>query len=122
MRNDLRNPTSWSRIAWLTGGSIVVLLVLTTGVLLFGRTTPGEIDSLLQDAAPIGSDFTRIVDVLDSLGVEHSGYQEVDQVIYAVWRRTSVSLFHETAIQVQFLFDARGKLIRYELEESVSAT
>jgi hypothetical protein len=98
----------------------VVLAAAAGGAAMLGlfrhHTTPSEVEAVLRDRIAVGSSAERVAVVLDSLRVEHGGVQP-DGTMYAVWRRTSISLFSETAIQGRFRFDGRQRLLSHDLEE-----
>jgi hypothetical protein len=98
-----------------------LLLLVGLGSACSRRTTTADLDQLLRAHVPVGSHHTRVVAVLDSLNVEHSGYPNDAGEMAAIWRRTSVRLLDESSIQARFYFDARGNLIRYVLEEQITA-
>lgn len=106
------------RTAFLT---VSLLLLVGLGSACPRRTTTAELDQQLRANLPVGTHHTRVVAVLDSLNVEHSGYRNDTGDVAAIWRRTSVRLFDESAIQARFYFDVRGNVIRYVLEERITA-
>jgi hypothetical protein len=96
----------------------LLLLAIGSSACPMRRTTIADVDKLLRSQLPVGSPHARVSAVLDSLEVEHSGYEKQEMV--AIWRRTSVRLFDESAIQARFYFDVQGSLLRYELEEQIT--
>ena len=101
---------------------IGILLCLLTLACFRSSTTEARIDALLRERIPIGTTHGRVVQVLDSLGIEHSHYDPDDRQLRAIWRRTSRSLFEESSIRVLFYFDANGALAKYELKRHTTAT
>jgi hypothetical protein len=100
----------------------VALLLVVAAAAFFGRRTSLEdIDRRLRADIGTGASYARVASVLDSLGVERSGYNEARREMRAVWRRAAVGLTQETAIEALFLFDEKGNLMRYELKEKISA-
>jgi hypothetical protein len=105
------------------GLRVFALLVLVgAGSMCSRRTTVAQLDELLRTSVPVGTHHSRVTAVLDSMKVEHSGYGEAEREIVAIWRRTSVRLFDESAIQARLYFDSQGNLLRYELKEQITAT
>ena len=101
-------------IAFSAACSIGIVTWLAT---MRQRVTVIHVDALLRQRTPPGLSVEQVEAVLDSLNVEHSTFQHEQRVIYAVWRRTSVSLFSHTDIAARFYFGVDGHLDRYELEE-----
>lgn len=108
------------RGTWIGVASALTIL---GGVVLIGRlghnTTPNELDALLRERIPVGSNHQRVEAFLDSVGVEHVNLDQKRR-INATWRRTWVGLVGEKSIGVRFYFDDEGLLVRYELEETGS--
>jgi hypothetical protein len=96
----------------------ILVLALCTSP-FWNRTTVPEIDTVLRKHIRNGTTTERVIAVLDSLHVEHGDFRPDERAVYAVWRRTYVSVVTEGAIEGRFFFDDRRRLVRYELEESV---
>jgi hypothetical protein len=102
-------------------GVIAALLLCAATGQLRHHTSVAEIDAVLRERIRPGASPQDVMDVLDSLHVENSGLMRQNHVIYAVWRRTSVGLISETALAARFYFTPGRRLIRYELEEQITA-
>jgi hypothetical protein len=104
----------------MTLSAILIALAACSGVVP-RRTTLAQVDQLLARTVPAGTHYTRVLAVLDSLEVEHSPLQPAENAIYAVWRRTAVGLFDDRSIEASFEFDESRRLIRYKLNEVITA-
>lgn len=105
------------------GLRVFALLILVAAVsMCYKRTTIAQLDELLRTSVPVGTHHSQVTALLDSMAVEHSGYREAEQEVVAIWRRTSVRLLDESAIQARFYFDSKGNLLRYALKEQITAT
>lgn len=110
-------PRRW--MVALAAGSVVMIAMGTAAGLgmLRHRTTTAELDALFRARIPIGTSSHGVEAFLESAGVDHGEYLSSRRQILATWRRTSIGLVSEKAIQARFFFDEKQHLINYKLEE-----
>ena len=91
------------------------LAMLFVAVLCVGcadrPVTPMEVELSIRHAVPLGSGHLRVSEVLDSLDIEHSPYDDGARRILAIKRRTQKGLFVRADVQIAFGFDLSGSLI-----------
>jgi hypothetical protein len=80
--------------------------------------TVSEVESFIREKLPVGTDRSRVVQVLNEAGIENSGMQAGSGVVHAIIRDTSGGLVIKGSITMKFFFDDRGKLARYEVRET----
>jgi hypothetical protein len=101
----------------IASAAIVVLAWASTRT----RLTVDGVEAELAQWAVAGTPIAIVYQRLDSLGVERSTDEPGRREVLAIWRRTRRALFDESSIQVQFEFDDRGLLVRYEVRELITA-
>ena len=87
--------------------SVLAALVAACG----GRkVTPDELRTRVTAAIPQGSSPVRVASLLDSLGIEHAGYDSLRHETLAIVRETSKTFFVKGSVQLVFTFDATPAL------------
>lgn len=110
-------PRRWF-VTFAAGSVVIIVLGAAAGLGMFKhRTSTAELDAVLRARIPIGTSSHRVEAFLDSVGVDHGEYLPTERVILATWRRTSIGVVGETAIQARFFFDDKQRLIGYKLDE-----
>ncbi len=82
-----------------------------------GLRTVGQVEDFLRDNLPIGSDRSRVVQVLTDRKIENSGLPAPGDHIDAIIRDVSGNPLIRGSIAMKFFFDDRGTLARYEVRE-----
>ena len=77
--------------------------------------TVREVESLIRENLPIGSDRIRVIQVLSDRGIATSGLQARSGTVYAIIRTTAGGPTSEGAIAMEFFFDEGGRLLRHEV-------
>lgn len=104
-----------SKWYWSTLGALAATLVLNG---CGGKARgPEPVRAQLDAALPDGISSERAVSILDSLQVEHSGYNPESRRILAIARNTSRTATTRGALQVELRFDAQGRLQQREFRE-----
>ena len=72
---------------------------------------------------PLGTDKSQVIALLDAQGVDHSGYYENEEAfagryIDAIVRGIAWGFLCSADMQINFTFDARGKLVKYQIGQS----
>jgi len=112
------------------------LLTLSLGFVLASCTTPtvsaDELRQKIDRETPIGSDYSAVVALLDSMRISHSGYRKVKefdldkddyverQSIGAQIPQVERRLFRTYGIYLSFYFDDGGRLIEYKVQRRQS--
>jgi hypothetical protein len=88
-----------------------------------GPQTRGEVEKLIRESLPVGSDRIRVIQVLSDRGIETSGLQSRSGTVYAIIRSPAGTSSIRSAIAMEFFFDEggrllrRGRLLRHEVRE-----
>ena len=100
-------------------GSIVAAgLLFVTTCEASGALTVSEVENLIREQLPVGSDRVRVIQVLSDRGIETSGLQARSGTVYAIIPSTAIGAPTRESIAVEFYFDEGGRLLRYELHEA----
>jgi len=91
------------------------LLLVTLGE-ANGPQTLGEVENLIRESLPVGSDRVRVIQVLSDRGIETSGLQARSGTVYAIIRSPAGASTIRHAI-MEFFFDEGGRLLRHEIRE-----
>ena len=81
------------------------------------RMTLHQVERVLAEKLPNGSSPERVSALLDSLGLEHSGYDVQRRDIAAVIKNTSRSFVVDGSIHAEFVFDEDRKLVDRKVRE-----
>jgi hypothetical protein len=91
--------------------------ILSTVLFVVGWTSCSQnhdqaarIKASVEQTIPLGADQARVAAVLDSLRIEHSGYDQAKHQILAIARNVSRTSTTTTALQITLQFDSAGKL------------
>lgn len=76
-----------------------------------------EVERTVKEAIPVGATRERAIAAFDSLGIEHSSYDEHSQTIKAILRNTSSTATTKSSIQVVLSFDPEGHVASHEIKE-----
>ena len=76
-----------------------------------------DVESLIRENLPVGSDRVRVIQVLSDRGIETSRLQARSGTVYAIIRTTAGGPPSESAIAMEFFFDEGGRLLRHEVRE-----
>jgi hypothetical protein len=90
-----------------------LLLVMTCEA--NGPRTVREVEFLIRENLPVGSDRVRVIQVLSDRGIATSGLQARSGTVYAIIRTTAGE--PPRAIAMEFFFDEGGRLLRHEVRE-----
>jgi hypothetical protein len=82
-----------------------------------GPQTLGEVEKLIRESLPVGSDRIRVIQVLNDRGIETSGLQARSGTVYAIIRSPAGTSSIRSAIAMEFFFDESGRLLRHEVRE-----
>ena len=79
--------------------------------------TVADVDQQVNTVLPVGTERGRVVVVLDSLKLDHSGFAEKTRTIGAKVedRRKKGIVTH--SFHITFVFDSAGKLLTHETKE-----
>lgn len=92
------------------------LLLVTLGE-ANGPQTLGEVENLIRESLPVGSDRVRVIQVLSDRGIETSGLQARSGTVYAIIRSPAGASTIGHTIAMEFFFDEGGRLLRHEIRE-----
>jgi hypothetical protein len=92
------------------------LLLVTLGE-ANGPQTLGEVEKLIRESLPAGSDRVRVIQVLSDRGIETSGLQARSGTVYAIIRSPAGASTIGHRIAIEFFFDEGGRLLRHEVRE-----
>ena len=98
-------------------GPIVVGPLFVTTCEGSGPRTVGEVESLIRENLPVGSDRVEVIQVLSDRGIETSGLQARTGSVYAIIRSAAGGSTTYGSIAIEFYFDEGGPLLRHELHE-----
>lgn len=76
-----------------------------------------KIDEIITKEIPRGSTVSEVLSFLDAKKIEHSPYSKKNRAIYGILRNSSRGLFVKGSIQLEFLFDENGHLLRHNVKE-----
>jgi hypothetical protein len=96
---------------------VVSSLVLVTICEANGPRTVDEVENLIRENLPVGSDRVRVIQVLSDRGIETSGLQARSGTVYAIMRSSAGTSSNKGAIAMEFFFDEGGRLLRHEVRE-----
>jgi hypothetical protein len=96
---------------------VVSSLLLVTMCEANGPRTVAEVENLIRENLPVGSDRVRVIQVLSDRGIETSGLQARSGTVYAIMRSTVGASSNKGAIVMEFFFDEGGRLLRHKVRE-----
>ena len=96
---------------------VVSSLIFVTTCEANGPRTVREVESLIRENLPVGSDRVRVIQVLSDRGIATSGLQARSGTVYAIIWTTAGGPPSESAIAMEFFFDEGGRLLRHEVRE-----
>ena len=99
------------------GLTVFSSLLIVTTCEANGLWTVGEVDKLIRESLPVGSDRIRVIQVLSDRGIETSGLQARSGTVYAIIRSPAGTSSIRSAIAMEFFFDEGGRLLRHEVRE-----
>ena len=82
--------------------------------------TKQSVEKMIQEKAPVGTDRSMIISMLDEKKIEHSGHAKKDSpIVLAILRETpkTSSTIVRKAVQIRFEFDQFNKLAKYSVDE-----
>lgn len=93
-------------------------IVLCTAIFVHGvhLVDPRKVDATIAQNVSIGASQDTVMRFLDAQHIPHSGYNAEFRRVYAGIDRSSVGMM-KGHINIQFNFDAEGKLISYKVQE-----
>lgn len=108
----------------------LLILGAVIGALGFTCRIPGRnyfkakrISAAINTQLPLGCDKSQVVAFLDAQGIEHSSYYENEEAfagrfINAIVRDTAWGFLCNADMQMNFSFDAKGKLAKCDIDQS----
>jgi len=95
----------------------VASLLFITACEAAGPRTVDDVESLIRENLPVGSDRVRVIQVLSDRGIETSGLQARSGTVYTIIRSPRGASTIRPAIAMEFFFDEGGRLLRHEVRE-----
>lgn len=94
------------------------LLIACLGTYIHGirRVDPQQLDRLISQNLPAGTDQSMVIAFLNARHISHSEYSPELRKIFAHVPKSYVGLF-SGFIHIEFKFDENGRLVQYELRE-----
>jgi len=96
---------------------VATSLLFVTTCEASGPRTLGEVENLIRENLPAGSDRIRVIQILSDLGIETSGLQARSGTVYAIIRSTAGGSPTRGSIAMEFFFDEGGRLLRHKVRE-----
>lgn len=109
---------------------ITIVVMAIVGLLGFTCRIPGRnyfkakrVNAAVKASFPLGTEKSIVLSFLDVQGIEHSGYYKDGEgsdsgIINAIVRNTAWGFLCNADLQMNFIFDAQGKLERYDIDQS----
>ena len=76
-----------------------------------------DVESLIRENLPVGSDRVRVIQVLSDRGIETSRLQARSGTVYTIIRSLGGASTIRHAIAMKFFFAEGGRLLRHEVRE-----
>lgn len=113
----------YTRAGLLIFGAIVVALCFTCRIPGRNYFKAKAVSASIASQLPLGSDKSQVVAFLDAQGVEHSSYYENEEAfpgrfINALVPGITWGFFCYSDMQIDFSFNAKGKLTKYNINQN----
>ena len=76
-----------------------------------------QLENLIRENLPVGSDRVGVIQVLSDRGIETSGLQARTGTVSAIIRSAAAGSTTYGSIAIEFYSDEGGRLLRHELRE-----
>jgi hypothetical protein len=105
-----------NKLLWKIAAGGLLLLCIVVFVHGIHRVNPKHVEMTIAQGVPLGADQDTVLRFLDAQHIPHSGYYPDFRRIYAGIDRSSIGMM-KGHINIEFNFDAEGKLVSYKVRE-----
>jgi hypothetical protein len=105
-----------NRLPWKIAVAGLLLLCIVVFVHGIHLVNPKHVEMTIAQGVPLGADQNAVLRFLDAQRIPHSGYYPEFRRIYAGIDRSSIGMM-KGHINIEFNFDAQGKLVSYKVRE-----
>ena len=95
----------------------VLLSVLSLGACGHQKMTVADLDKRISEAVPVGTEQTRVLEILDSLKLQHSAFDEKTRSIAAMVADSAKKGVVTRSFHITLFFDSTGKLSSHTTKE-----
>jgi hypothetical protein len=96
------------------------LIALFTPIRMHRGLSPAAWTAKLGEQMPVGSSYESVAAYLDKAGIEHSPLMPKDRKVYAVIRDTCWAAMLQCSTDMEFSFDASGRLTATSVKEGLT--
>ena len=96
------------------------MVVANVGGCVSKQLTVAAVDQQISDAVPSGTEYSRVLAILDSLRLEHSTFDAKSQTIAAMVPDNAKKGIITRTFHITFVFDSAGKLASHTVKEALT--